>query len=212
VNRRAMTAGLTAVLVAGWAAVWTAGPSTALAQTAAPAAADAKTGTASPAPRVALDTSAGTIVLELAPQQAPKTVANFLEYVRGGQYDNTIFHRVMSGFMIQGGGYKPDLSEKPTRAPIPLESKSGLTNKRGTVAMARRGDPNSAAAQFFINVVDNASLDYPNPDGHGYAVFGKVIEGMDVVDRIRAVPTSSSGPHANLPQTPIVIKTARILK
>lgn len=203
---------LTGLMVGLTAAGFTTGLTAALAQTPVPAAADAKAGGASPAPRVALDTTAGTIVIELASQQAPKTVANFLEYVRGGQYDNTIFHRVMSGFMIQGGGYKPDLGEKPTRAPIPLESKSGLTNKRGTVAMARRGDPNSATSQFFINVVDNASLDYPNPDGHGYAVFGKVIEGMDVVDKIRAVPTTASGPHANLPQTPIVIKTARILK
>ncbi len=167
---------------------------------------------AAQAPRVAFDTSAGTIVVELAPEQAPKTVANFLEYVRAGQYDNTIFHRVISGFMIQGGGYKTDLSEKPTRAPIPLESKSGLTNKRGTIAMARRGDPNSATSQFFINVVDNANLDYPKPDGHGYAVFGKVVEGMDVVDKIRAAPTGNSGSFQDVPQTPIVIKSARILK
>jgi peptidyl-prolyl cis-trans isomerase A (cyclophilin A) len=167
---------------------------------------------AAQAPRVAFDTSAGTIVVELAPEQAPKTVANFLEYVRAGQYDNTIFHRVISGFMIQGGGYKTDLSEKPTRAPIPLESKNGLTNKRGTIAMARRGDPNSATSQFFINVVDNTNLDYPKPDGHGYAVFGKVVEGMDVVDKIRAAPTGNSGSFQDVPQTPIVIKSARILK
>jgi peptidyl-prolyl cis-trans isomerase A (cyclophilin A) len=167
---------------------------------------------AAQAPRVAFDTTAGVIVVELAPQQAPKTVANFLEYVQSGQYDNTIFHRVMAGFMIQGGGYKPDLSEKPTRAPIPLESQSGLTNKRGTISMARRGDPNSATSQFFINVVDNPSLDYPKPDGHGYAVFGKVVEGMAVVDKIRAAPTAPSGSHQDLPQTPIVIKSARILK
>jgi peptidyl-prolyl cis-trans isomerase A (cyclophilin A) len=167
---------------------------------------------AAQAPRVAFDTTAGVIVVELAPQQAPKTVANFLEYVQSGQYDNTIFHRVMAGFMIQGGGYKADLSEKPTRAPIPLESQSGLANKRGTIAMARRGEPNSATSQFFINVVDNPNLDYPKPDGHGYAVFGKVVEGMDVVDKIRAAPTAASGSHQNLPQTPIVIKSAQILK
>ena len=164
------------------------------------------------AQRVALDTTMGTIVIELDAKAAPKTVANFIEYVKSGQYNNTVFHRVIDGFMIQGGGYTSDLAEKPTRAPIPLESQSGLKNERGTVAMARRGDPNSATSQFFINVKDNPNLDYPRPDGHGYAVFGKVVEGMDVVDKIRVVPTSSSGPHASLPTTPVVIKTARILK
>jgi peptidyl-prolyl cis-trans isomerase A (cyclophilin A) len=164
------------------------------------------------AQRVALDTTMGTIVIELAPQSAPKTVANFLEYVTSGQYSNTVFHRVIDGFMIQAGGYTPDLAEKPTRAPIPLESQNGLKNERGTVAMARRGDPNSATSQFFINVKDNPNLDYPKPDGNGYAVFGKVVEGMDVVDKIRAVPTASSGPHQSLPTTPVVIKSARVVK
>ena len=164
------------------------------------------------AQRVAFDTTMGTIVVELDAKSAPKTVANFLEYVKTGQYNNTIFHRVIGNFMIQGGGYTSDLAEKPTRAPIPLESQSGLKNERGTIAMARRADPNSATSQFFINVVDNPNLDYPKPDGHGYAVFGKVVEGMDVVDRIRAVQTTSSGPHASLPATPVVIKSARIVK
>jgi peptidyl-prolyl cis-trans isomerase A (cyclophilin A) len=164
------------------------------------------------AQRVALDTTQGTIVIELAPQEAPKTVANFLEYVKSGHYNNTVFHRVMSNFMIQGGGYTADLSEKPTRTPIPLESQNGLKNTRGAVSMARRGDPNSATSQFFINVVDNPRLDYPNPDGNGYAVFGKVVEGMDVVDKIRAVPTGASGSHQSVPTTPVVIKSARIVK
>jgi peptidyl-prolyl cis-trans isomerase A (cyclophilin A) len=164
------------------------------------------------AQRVALDTTMGLIVIELAPKEAPKTVANFVEYVKSGHYNNTVFHRVIGNFMIQGGGYTADMTEKPTRAPIPLESQNGLKNDRGSVSMARRGDPNSATAQFFINVVDNPRLDYPNPDGNGYAVFGKVVEGMDVVDKIRAVPTGSSGPHASLPSTPVVIKSARIVK
>jgi peptidyl-prolyl cis-trans isomerase A (cyclophilin A) len=164
------------------------------------------------AQQVALDTTMGTIVLELDAKAAPKTVANFLEYVKSGQYNNTLFHRVIGNFMIQGGGYTPDLTEKPTRAPIPLESQNGLKNARGTIAMARRPDPNSATSQFFINVVDNPNLDYPKPDGHGYAVFGKVVEGMDVVDKIRAVQTTSSGPHNSLPATPVIIKSARIVK
>ncbi|HTN50332.1 MAG TPA: peptidylprolyl isomerase [Burkholderiaceae bacterium] len=164
------------------------------------------------AQRVALDTTLGTIVIQLNAQAAPKTVANFLEYVKSGHYDNTVFHRVIGNFMIQGGGYTADLAEKPTRAPIPLESQNGLKNERGAVSMARRGDPNSATSQFFINVVDNPNLDYPKPDGHGYAVFGKVVEGMDVVDKIRAVPTESRGPHASLPATPVIVKSARIVK
>lgn len=163
-----------------------------------------------PAPRVAFETSEGTIVIELAPQAAPKTVENFLAYVKSGHYNGTVFHRVISGFMIQGGGFTPDMKEKPTRGTIPLESQNGLKNTRGTVAMARRGDPNSASSQFFINVVDNARLDYPNPDGNGYAVFGKVVEGMDVVDKIRAAPTDTRGPHQNVPVTPVVVKTAKI--
>jgi peptidyl-prolyl cis-trans isomerase A (cyclophilin A) len=164
------------------------------------------------AQRVALDTTLGTIVIELNAKAAPKTVANFLEYVKSGHYDNTVFHRVIGNFMVQAGGYTADLTEKPTRAPIPLESQNGLKNERGSVSMARRSDPGSATAQFFINVVDNPRLDYPSPDGHGYAVFGKVVEGMDVVDKIRAVPTEARGAHVSLPATPVVIKSARIIK
>jgi peptidyl-prolyl cis-trans isomerase A (cyclophilin A) len=164
------------------------------------------------APRVALETSDGTILLELAATKAPRTVENFLAYVNSGHYDGTIFHRVIPTFMIQGGGFTADMKEKPARAPIPLESQNGLKNERGTVAMARRGDPNSATAQFFINVVDNPRLDHPSPDGHGYAVFGRVVEGMDVVDRIRATPTATRGPHQNVPLTPVTIKSARPVK
>ena len=164
------------------------------------------------APRVALETSEGNIVLELDPKAAPKTVDNFLTYVKDGFYNGTVFHRVMSGFMIQGGGFTADMKEKRTRGTIPLESQNGLKNTRGTVAMARRGDPNSASSQFFINLVDNARLDYPNPDGNGYAVFGKVVEGMDVVDKIKAAPTDTRDQHQNVPVTPIVIKSARIVQ
>ena len=165
------------------------------------------------AQKVRLATSLGDIVVELDKDKAPKTVDNFVSYVKAGHYDGTIFHRVIENFMIQGGGMKPDMSEKTTRAPIPLESRSGLSNVRGTIAMARTMDPNSATAQFFINVKDNANLDQPNArDGNGYAVFGKVVEGMDVVDKIRAAPTDSRGPHQNVPVTPITIKTARVVK
>jgi peptidyl-prolyl cis-trans isomerase A (cyclophilin A) len=166
----------------------------------------------SPAPRVALDTSAGRIVIELAPKEAPKTVDNFLAYVKAGHYDGTVFHRVIPTFMIQGGGFSADMTERTTRAPIKLESKNGLKNERGAVAMARRADPDSATAQFFINVVDNPRLDYPSFDGNGYAVFGKVVEGMDVVDKIKEVPTANRGGHQNVPVTPVTIKSARIVK
>jgi peptidyl-prolyl cis-trans isomerase A (cyclophilin A) len=149
-------------------------------------------------------------VLELNADKAPKTVANFLAYVKRGHYDGTIFHRVIDGFMIQGGGYTADLREKPTQAPIVLESRNGLKNERGTIAMARTVVPDSATSQFFINVVDNDRLNYPSFDGHGYAVFGRVIDGMDVVDRIKAVATTASGPHQNLPVKPVVIRTAKI--
>jgi len=165
------------------------------------------------APRVLLATSAGDIVLQLDAEKAPKSVANFLEYVKSGHYDGTVFHRVMDGFMIQGGGFTPDMAQKPTRAPIPLESRNGLKNERGTVAMARTSVPDSATSQFFINVVDNSSkLDYPKPDGNGYAVFGKVVAGMDVVDRIRAVETGSVGGHQNVPVKPVLIRSATIVK
>lgn len=165
------------------------------------------------AQKVRLSTSEGDIVLELAPDKAPKTVENFLRYVRAGHYDGVIFHRVIGNFMIQTGGYKPDLSEKPTRPPIPLESRNGLSNVRGSVAMARTAVPASATAQFFINVNDNVFLDQPNArDGEGYAVFGKVVEGLDVVDKIKAVPTRAAGMHENLPLTAVTIRKASVEK
>ena len=165
------------------------------------------------APRVLLATSLGDITLQLDAEKAPKTVANFLDYVKSGHYDGTIFHRVIGGFMIQGGGFTPDMMQKPTKAPIPLESRSGLKNERGTVAMARTAVPDSATSQFFINVVDNAMLDQPNArDGQGYAVFGKVVAGMDVVDKIRAVEAGSVGGHQNVPTKPVLIRSATIVK
>lgn len=163
------------------------------------------------AEKVRLATSEGDIVLELDAEKAPKTVDNFLQYVRAGHYDGLIFHRVIDGFMVQAGGYKADLSEKPTRKPIPLESRNGLSNMRGTIAMARTSDPNSATAQFFINVNDNLRLDAAE-GRDGYAVFGKVSEGMDVVDKIRVVPTRAQGMHQNLPVTPVTIRKATVEK
>ncbi|WP_153100657.1 peptidylprolyl isomerase [Paraburkholderia hayleyella] len=162
-------------------------------------------------PAVLFKTSAGNIRVELYPEKAPKSVENFLGYVKSGQYNGTIFHRVIRGFMIQGGGFTTSYAEKPTRAPIPLESRNGLKNTAGTLAMARTSDPNSATAQFFINTVDNAGLDYPNPDGNGYAVFGKVTSGMDVVKKIEGTPTTSRGPMSDVPQTPIVIESATVV-
>ena len=158
-------------------------------------------------PRVKLATSLGDIVVELDAQKAPKSTANFVQYVKAGHYNGTVFHRVIESFMVQGGGMAPDLSEKPTRAPIVLEAGNGLSNLRGTLAMARTGDPDSATAQFFINVVDNPRLDSA---GGGYAVFGKVVDGMDVVDKIRVVPTGNKGMHQNVPLTPVVIKQATL--
>jgi cyclophilin family peptidyl-prolyl cis-trans isomerase len=164
-------------------------------------------------PHVELRTTMGTIVIELEPDKAPNTVANFLQYVKSGQYDGTIFHRVIPGFMIQGGGMTPDMREKPTRAPIRNEASSALRNTVGTVAMARTADPHSASAQFFINVADNASLDFrsPTPQGYGYAVFGKVVKGMDVVNRIAGVPTGDKGPHSDVPLKPVVIEHAQVV-
>ena len=165
------------------------------------------------AQKVRLATSLGDIVIELEAAKAPKTVDNFLQYVKAGHYDGTVFHRVIENFMIQGGGMKADLSEKATRAPIPLESRSGLSNQRGTVAMARTSDPNSATAQFFINLKDNSFLDQANArDGSGYAVFGKVVAGMDVVDKIKAVPVADKGGHQNVPVAPVTIKRASLEK
>jgi len=165
------------------------------------------------AQKVRLATSQGDIVVELDKEKAPKTVENFLQYVKAGHYDGTIFHRVIESFMIQGGGMKADMSEKPTRAPIPLESRTGLSNVRGTISMARTMDPNSATAQFFINVKDNQRLDQANaPDSNGYAVFGKVVEGMDVVDKIKLVPVADKAGHQNVPTTPVTIKKASVEK
>ena len=163
------------------------------------------------APRVKLATSAGDIVVELAPEKAPKTVANFLQYVQDKHYDGTVFHRVIDGFMIQGGGFTADMRQKPTRAPVPLEASNGLKHAKYTIAMARTGDPNSATAQFFINVKDNAMLDAPNPDGHGYTVFGKVVAGADVVDKIRSVPTGNQGGMQNVPTQPVTIQSATVV-
>jgi peptidyl-prolyl cis-trans isomerase A (cyclophilin A) len=164
------------------------------------------------APRVKFSTSAGDFVLELYPDKAPKTVENFLRYVADKHYDGTVFHRVMDNFMIQGGGFTADMQQKPTREPVVLEANNGLKNDRGTVAMARTGNPNSATAQFFINVVDNRGLNAPNPDGYGYTVFGKVISGMDVVDKIRQAATGNKGMHQNVPLTTILITSATQLK
>jgi len=164
------------------------------------------------APRVRLSTSLGDIVLELNPAKAPKTVENFLQYVADQHYDGTVFHRVIDGFMIQGGGFTADLQQKPTRAPVPLEAGNGLKNDRGTIAMARTSNPNSATAQFFINVVNNDNLNAPKPDGYGYTVFGRVVSGIEVVDKIRAVPTGNRSMFQNVPQTPITILKATLEK
>jgi cyclophilin family peptidyl-prolyl cis-trans isomerase len=163
------------------------------------------------APSVEMQTSAGPIVIELDAEKAPVTVGNFLKYAQAGHYDGTIFHRVIDGFMIQGGGFTPSMEEKKTGAPIANEAKNGLKNRRGTIAMARRPDPNSATAQFFINHKDNPSLDYPGHDGWGYAVFGKVVLGIEIVDRIAGAPTGNRGAHQNVPVDPIVIESVRIL-
>ncbi|PYQ13369.1 MAG: peptidylprolyl isomerase A [Acidobacteria bacterium] len=160
-------------------------------------------------PVVVLETSLGRIRVALDQAKAPISVANFLKYVRAGHYAGTVFHRVIPGFMIQGGGMNAELKEKPTSPPIRNESRNGLRNLRGTIAMARTSDPNSATAQFFINVKDNPSLDF-GIRGAGYAVFGQVLEGMDVVDRIVAVSTTTKGPYENVPVTPVVIKSARV--
>lgn len=163
--------------------------------------------------RVLLETTAGNITLELNAAKAPKTVENFVQYVNDKQYDGLIFHRVISGFMVQGGGYDEKYQERATRAPIQNEAANGLKNTRGTVAMARTGDPHSATAQFFINHGDgNGFLNYPGRDGWGYAVFGRVVEGMDVVDKIANTPTGSGGPFpTDVPVTPIVIKHASVV-
>lgn len=162
---------------------------------------------------VELNTSAGRIVLELNDAEAPKTVENFLAYVRSGHYDGTIFHRVINDFMIQGGGFTQDMKQKPTLAPIQNEADNGLKNDNYTVAMARTSDPHSATAQFFINVSDNAFLNYSSktPNGWGYAVFGRVTEGQNVADAIKGVKTGSRQGHQDVPTEPVVIESAKIL-
>jgi len=169
-----------------------------------------------PNPKVEIDTTAGKIVVELYPQAAPATVANFLDYVKSGFYSGTQFHRVIPGFMIQGGGFTADFKQKPTRPPVVNEaqqsSKAGLLNVPGTVAMARTSDPHSATAQFFINVNDNGFLDHtaPNPQGWGYCVFGRVTEGKDVVDRIKAAKTGRRGMHQDVPIEDVIIERAEV--
>jgi len=160
------------------------------------------------APQVKFQTSLGDFTVEVYPDKAPKTVENFLQYVKDKFYNGTIFHRVIGNFMVQGGGFTPDMNQKATRDPIPLEAKNGLKNDRGTIAMARTSNPNSATAQFFVNVVDNNGLNAPSPDGNGYAVFGKVIAGMDTIDKIRAVPTG----RQDVPTTQVLINSATLVK
>ena len=161
---------------------------------------------------VILHTNHGAIALELDAARAPKTVANFLDYVRGGHYDNTLFHRVIDGFMIQGGGFSPDFKQKSTRPPVENEATNGLKNAHYTVAMARTSDPHSASAQFFINAADNAFLDHraPNANGWGYCVFGKVTGGKEVVDLVAGVPTGSRGGHQDVPTSDVIIERAEV--
>lgn len=165
-------------------------------------------------PYVELETTMGNIVIELNQEKAPNTVANFLAYVKSGHYDGTIFHRVIDGFMIQGGGMDANMKEKSTNAPIQNEADNGLRNEVGTIAMARTSDPHSATAQFFINVKDNSFLNFSgkNPQGWGYAVFGKVTEGMDIVNKIKGVPTGKYGFHADVPTMPVVITHAKVIE
>lgn len=196
-------------------------PALAFAQGSAPAApkaaAEAKPAAkveAAPAasPKVLLKTSMGDITIELAADKAPKSTENFLAYVNSGFYDGTVFHRVIDNFMVQGGGFTKELQQKPTRAAIVNESKNGLGNVRGSIAMARTADPNSATAQFFVNVVDNPQLDYASDAQPGYCVFGKVIAGLDVIDKIKAVPTGPQNQfRSDVPTTPIVIEKASVL-
>jgi len=168
-------------------------------------------GAAAADPQVDVKTSLGDFRVELYPAKAPKSVENFLQYVKSGHYNGTVFHRVIPGFMVHGGGMTADMNQKPTRAPIPIESKNGLKNDTGTLAMARTSDPNSATAQFFINVNNNDFLNYPGQDGNGYTVFGKVVSGMDVVNKITAVQTGNRGPHQNVPVKPVVIESMTVV-
>ncbi|HEX7985185.1 MAG TPA: peptidylprolyl isomerase [Duganella sp.] len=167
---------------------------------------------ASATPQVEIKTTMGDIVVELDREKAPKSVENFLAYVKSGFYKGTIFHRVIDGFMIQGGGFDEKLNQKRVNKPVPIESQNGLSNVTYSLAMARTGDPNSATSQFFINVADNEALNYPGRDGFGYTVFGKVIKGQEVVDKIKGVLVDDKGIFQNIPVIPIVIKSATILK
>lgn len=160
---------------------------------------------------VLLSTNHGQITIELDADKAPKTVENFLSYVKSGHYDGTIFHRVIDGFMIQGGGFEPGMKQKDSGEPIENEASNGLANEKYTIAMARTNDPHSATAQFFINVKDNSFLDYSGPDNWGYCVFGKVTDGTDVVDQIRKVPTGSKGFHGDVPVEDVIIEKAEIV-
>ena len=169
------------------------------------------TGQAQTTTQVRFQTTLGNFVVELYPAKAPKTVQNFVQYAKDKHFDGTIFHRVIDGFMVQGGGFTADMAQKPTRAPIALEIDRSLKNERGTIAMARTGNPNSATAQFFINLVDNANLNAPQPDGYGYAVFGKVVSGMETIDAMRSVATRNQNGFQNVPATPITINTATVL-
>ncbi|MFZ4479457.1 MAG: peptidylprolyl isomerase [Rhodoferax sp.] len=165
------------------------------------------------APRVKFATSAGDFVVEVYPDKAPKTVGNFLQYVKDKHYDGTIFHRVIDNFMVQGGGFDAGFKQKATRAPVPLEAGNGLKNDSGTIAMARTSDPNSATAQFFINVKDNAMLNAPAPDGYGYTVFGKIVSGAEVIQKIKTTPTGAGGPFtSDVPKTTILINSATLEK
>jgi peptidyl-prolyl cis-trans isomerase A (cyclophilin A) len=200
------------------AALFSCVASLAVAQAPAPAPAAqpaAKTEAPAPNPRVLLRTTAGDITIELYADKAPKSVDNFLQYVRAKFYDGTVFHRVIDGFMVQGGGFDKDLRQKPTRPPVVNEADNGVSNLRGTVAMARTTEPNSATAQFFVNVVDNNRLDHVSKDNGftwGYAVFGKVVSGMEVVDQIKSTPTGPGGPFPkDVPVTPIVINSVEVL-
>ncbi|MDX9716249.1 MAG: peptidylprolyl isomerase [Thauera sp.] len=163
-------------------------------------------------PMVEMKTNQGEIVVELYADKAPKSAENFVQYVKDGFYDGTVFHRVIDGFMIQGGGFDAQMNQKATRAPIENEAKNGLRNEPGTLAMARTSDPHSATAQFFINLKPNTFLDYPSRDGWGYAVFGKVVRGMDVVEKIGKLATGNLGMHQNVPLEPVVVESARLLE
>jgi cyclophilin family peptidyl-prolyl cis-trans isomerase len=185
-------------------AALTLGTASLAAQTPAPAPA------AKPNPRVALDTSKGTIVVELFPDKSPLTVANFLQYVKSGFYNGVIFHRVIPDFMVQTGGFTPDMEQKPTKGQISNESKNGLRNERGTLAMARLSEPHTASSQFFINLKDNRSLDHSSR-GWGYTVFGRVVEGIEVVDAVATVRTTTKGPHGDVPVEPVIIKKASVV-